>query len=328
MLCPGFGKIARRRRETNVPVDHPASFASGSDSSPRRMGRGWRGPRPARGRSLVKAANWLTHLEYEWDSPVWKHWLQFFSSHFRFVRYDERGCGMSDWSAGALSVDQWSLGSRGGDRRRATRRSDGAARHLAGLRRRASSTRSGIRNAGRADDSVWRLRARRAAARHAAEPRRIPGDGRPGAGLLGKGQPGIPAGLHLALHSRRQPGAAAVVQRSLPQDHDRARSRPSLFQARAAVDISDAARAGAHADAGAARARGRGGRRSRKGASWRAEFPVPSSSSSTRATTCCSSTSRRGSGSVKRCSRSCSRAPARGIRSSRHCRRVSVRCWR
>jgi pimeloyl-ACP methyl ester carboxylesterase/DNA-binding CsgD family transcriptional regulator len=56
---------------------------------------------------LVKAANWLTHLEYEWESPVWGHWLRFFSSHFRLVRYDERGCGMSDWNVGDLSPDRW-----------------------------------------------------------------------------------------------------------------------------------------------------------------------------------------------------------------------------
>jgi pimeloyl-ACP methyl ester carboxylesterase/DNA-binding CsgD family transcriptional regulator len=56
---------------------------------------------------VVKAANWLTHLEYEWESPVWKHWIQFFSSSFRFVRYDERGCGMSEWHGGSLSIDQW-----------------------------------------------------------------------------------------------------------------------------------------------------------------------------------------------------------------------------
>jgi len=56
---------------------------------------------------VVKAANWLTHLEYEWESPVWKHWLQFFSAHSRFVRYDERGCGMSEWQAGKLSLDAW-----------------------------------------------------------------------------------------------------------------------------------------------------------------------------------------------------------------------------
>lgn len=56
---------------------------------------------------LVKAANWLTHLEYEWESPVWGHWLRFFSDHFRLVRYDERGCGMSDWNLGDLSPDRW-----------------------------------------------------------------------------------------------------------------------------------------------------------------------------------------------------------------------------
>jgi pimeloyl-ACP methyl ester carboxylesterase/DNA-binding CsgD family transcriptional regulator len=56
---------------------------------------------------LVKAANWLTHLEYEWESPVWKHWIQFFSQHFRFIRYDERGCGMSEWRGTNLSVPQW-----------------------------------------------------------------------------------------------------------------------------------------------------------------------------------------------------------------------------
>jgi len=56
----------------------------------------------------VKAANWLTHLEHEWESPVWKHWIEFFSEHWRFVRYDERGCGMSEWkSPGPLTLDRW-----------------------------------------------------------------------------------------------------------------------------------------------------------------------------------------------------------------------------
>jgi hypothetical protein len=43
------------------------------------------------GPPLVKAANWLTHLEEEWRNPVWRHWMEFLSSRFRFVRYDERG---------------------------------------------------------------------------------------------------------------------------------------------------------------------------------------------------------------------------------------------
>jgi pimeloyl-ACP methyl ester carboxylesterase/DNA-binding CsgD family transcriptional regulator len=56
---------------------------------------------------LIKAANWLTHLEYEWESPVWRHWMRFFTEHFRFVRHDERGCGMTDWNVGDLSFERW-----------------------------------------------------------------------------------------------------------------------------------------------------------------------------------------------------------------------------
>jgi pimeloyl-ACP methyl ester carboxylesterase/DNA-binding CsgD family transcriptional regulator len=59
------------------------------------------------GPSLVKAANWLSHLEFDWESPVWRHWIRFFTDHFRFVRYDERGCGMSDWKVGDLSQQRW-----------------------------------------------------------------------------------------------------------------------------------------------------------------------------------------------------------------------------
>ncbi len=59
------------------------------------------------GAVVVKAANWLTHLEYEWESPVWRHWIRFFAEHFRFLRYDERGCGMSDRRVGDLSFDRW-----------------------------------------------------------------------------------------------------------------------------------------------------------------------------------------------------------------------------
>lgn len=56
---------------------------------------------------IVKAANWLTHLEYEWESPVWRHWIRFFSDHYRYIRYDERGCGMTDRNVGDLSLDRW-----------------------------------------------------------------------------------------------------------------------------------------------------------------------------------------------------------------------------
>ena len=59
------------------------------------------------GPPVLKTANWLTHLEYEWESPAWSHWIRFFSDNFRFVRYDERGCGMTDPNTGDLSLERW-----------------------------------------------------------------------------------------------------------------------------------------------------------------------------------------------------------------------------
>ena len=56
---------------------------------------------------LVKAANWMSHLEYELESPVWGHWIRFFSEHFRFLRWDERGCGLTDREVHELSFDRW-----------------------------------------------------------------------------------------------------------------------------------------------------------------------------------------------------------------------------
>lgn len=57
------------------------------------------------GPPFVKAANWLSHLEFDWESPVWRHWLGALSQHHTLVRYDERGCGLSDWDVETLSVE-------------------------------------------------------------------------------------------------------------------------------------------------------------------------------------------------------------------------------
>jgi pimeloyl-ACP methyl ester carboxylesterase/DNA-binding CsgD family transcriptional regulator len=48
------------------------------------------------GPPLVKAGNWMTHLEYERESPVWRHWVRDLSRGHTLIRHDERGCGLSD----------------------------------------------------------------------------------------------------------------------------------------------------------------------------------------------------------------------------------------
>ena len=59
------------------------------------------------GPPLVKAANWLNHLEFDWQSPVWRAWLAEMSRHHTLVRYDERGTGLSDWEVEDLSFEAW-----------------------------------------------------------------------------------------------------------------------------------------------------------------------------------------------------------------------------
>lgn len=57
------------------------------------------------GPPLVKVANWLSHLEYDWESPVWRHWLKRLSENHTLIRYDQRGCGLSDRDVENLSVE-------------------------------------------------------------------------------------------------------------------------------------------------------------------------------------------------------------------------------
>jgi pimeloyl-ACP methyl ester carboxylesterase/DNA-binding winged helix-turn-helix (wHTH) protein len=57
------------------------------------------------GPPLIKAANWLNHLEFDWESPVWSHLLKELAAKFQLVRYDERGNGLSDWEVEDISLD-------------------------------------------------------------------------------------------------------------------------------------------------------------------------------------------------------------------------------
>ena len=57
------------------------------------------------GLPLVKTANWLNHLEFDWQSPIWSPMLNLLSERCRLVRYDERGTGLSDWDVDEISFD-------------------------------------------------------------------------------------------------------------------------------------------------------------------------------------------------------------------------------
>lgn len=60
-----------------------------------------------KGPGLVRAAHFLTHLEVDLHSPVWQPWLAELSRDRMLVRYDGRGCGLSDRTSTPLSLDAW-----------------------------------------------------------------------------------------------------------------------------------------------------------------------------------------------------------------------------
>ncbi len=57
------------------------------------------------GPPLIKTGNWLNHLEYDWESPVWKHIYTELATRHRFIRYDARGNGLSDWNVKDFSLE-------------------------------------------------------------------------------------------------------------------------------------------------------------------------------------------------------------------------------
>ncbi|WP_218573493.1 alpha/beta hydrolase [Rheinheimera lutimaris] len=58
-----------------------------------------------KGPTIVKAANWLSHLEHDWNAPIWSPLFRDLAADHHFVRYDERGNGLSDWDVADISFD-------------------------------------------------------------------------------------------------------------------------------------------------------------------------------------------------------------------------------
>jgi pimeloyl-ACP methyl ester carboxylesterase/DNA-binding CsgD family transcriptional regulator len=55
--------------------------------------------------TLVRVAHWLTHVHYDLHSPLWRPWVERLGRSFRLVRYDERGCGLSDADDRPMDLD-------------------------------------------------------------------------------------------------------------------------------------------------------------------------------------------------------------------------------
>jgi pimeloyl-ACP methyl ester carboxylesterase len=59
------------------------------------------------GYPIVRVGHYLTHLSFDLESPVWRHWIRELSRGHQLIRYDERGLGLSDWKVPDFSFDGW-----------------------------------------------------------------------------------------------------------------------------------------------------------------------------------------------------------------------------
>ena len=59
------------------------------------------------GHPLVKVANCFNHLDFEWESPIWRHWVRDLAGGASILRYDGRGNGLSTWDVEDISFESW-----------------------------------------------------------------------------------------------------------------------------------------------------------------------------------------------------------------------------
>jgi pimeloyl-ACP methyl ester carboxylesterase/AraC-like DNA-binding protein len=97
--CEEQERAARQQTERNQLPPQEVRYCTARDGT--RLAYSVVGEGPA----LVKTANWLNHIEYDFDSPLWRHWLVELTADRKLVRYDERANGLSDWDTPELSLD-------------------------------------------------------------------------------------------------------------------------------------------------------------------------------------------------------------------------------
>jgi pimeloyl-ACP methyl ester carboxylesterase/DNA-binding CsgD family transcriptional regulator len=82
-------------------MDQRIAFARSKDKTTIAYALSGEGP------PLVRAGTWLTHVHHDWESPIWAHWLRFMSERHTLVRYDPRGCGLSQTDVGPFTFEDW-----------------------------------------------------------------------------------------------------------------------------------------------------------------------------------------------------------------------------
>jgi len=100
-LQPSSPQKAEPPSQSSVVLEQEVRFCTTSDGVRIAYATVGQGP------PLIKAANWLNHLEYDWDSPIWRHVFRGLARDHRFIRYDARGNGLSDWDVPELTFESF-----------------------------------------------------------------------------------------------------------------------------------------------------------------------------------------------------------------------------
>lgn len=63
--------------------------------------------RTGSGPGLIRVGHWLSHLELDWQSPVWRPFLEALGEAHTLYRYDQRGTGLSSREFDGLGIDEF-----------------------------------------------------------------------------------------------------------------------------------------------------------------------------------------------------------------------------
>ena len=97
--CPPPAKYPQAVAVSN-PVAQGVRFCRADDGVRLAWARHGAGP------PLLIVSCWLSHLQHDWQSPVWRHFLDELGELATVIRYDERGFGLSDWDVDDFSLER------------------------------------------------------------------------------------------------------------------------------------------------------------------------------------------------------------------------------
>lgn len=98
-----MAEVTTERAPASSPLPKPAPqrirFARSRDGTALAWTTTGSGP------PLLRAGHFLTHLEYDWQSPIWHPFLDHLGRHFSVTRYDQRTTGLSAEANGPVTLD-------------------------------------------------------------------------------------------------------------------------------------------------------------------------------------------------------------------------------